>query len=241
MPLLNYFDNSTYPSFYNNNYTFKIKGGKHKNNRYVEMKHQQQYSVLMYNNTNTSCRATLKIDGEHMGNFYISSNNNIDIDRPVHSSKIFTFYRTDRINPTPYRTGIIPGNPINGLVEVTFVPSKVYNYNLCNTYMSRPSCNDTLSGCYEEGGTGLSGYSHQQFADMGNMDLDFSKKVTLSYRLVGSNHNSFDYYDVQSIHFKQRRPPPIIKREPYVKLFPLPINPFYPKLDDGYIDPLLYK
>lgn len=224
-----------FPSFYNNDYSFKIQGGIHKQNRYVEMNHGQQYSVLMHNNTNKSCRATLKIDGQHMGDFYISSNSSIDIDRPLHSFKVFTFYRTDRSNPATHRTGIIPGNPINGLVEVTFIPSKTYNFCSFNTTMSASSHNDKSLGCHSEGGTGLSGYSHQQFVNMGNMDLDFSKQVTLSYRLVGSNHYLFSYDDIQPIHFKQIRPPPVRK------LSPLHINPIYPEWDDGYVDPLMYK
>jgi hypothetical protein len=235
MTFFNYLDEPVYPTFYNNDYSFRIHGGNHKHNRYVEMKHGQQYSVLMHNNTNISCRATLKIDGEHMGNFYISPNESINIDRPVHSAKVFTFYRTDRINPTPHRTGIIPGNPINGLVEVTFVPSKIYKYSSFNTPMSIPLSNDGLLGCYSEGGTALSGHSHQRFVDAGDMDLNFSRQVTLSYRLVGSNHIFFHYDDVQPIHFRQRRPPPV--RKPFLS----PITPVYPELNDGYVDPLLYK
>jgi hypothetical protein len=239
MLLSNPFNKPIYPTFYNNDYSFTIQGGKHKHNRYFEMKHGQKYSVLLNNNTNTSCRATLKIDGEYMGNFFISAYYSININRPAHSSKIFTFYKINRINPSSYHSGIIPGNPMNGLVEVTFVPSKSYIYNSYNNLiMSAPLCNYGSYEYYSEGGTGLSGHSHQKFVDAGIMDLDFSRKVTLSYRLVGSNHCFYNYDDIYPIHFKQRRPPHVNRSYSSVIT---PICPVYTERNDGYVDPLLYK
>jgi hypothetical protein len=219
-------------------YSVNITNGYQKPNRYVEMKHGQQYGVTMRNNTSTSCQATLTIDGEHMGDFLIKGYSSITIDRPTHSHKKFTFYRTD--SSSSFHTGIIPGRSYNGVVEVTFIPERNYQHQkhhiYKNTYDSNNSnreamyCNASLDSLsyspivneYAEGGTALSGHSSQSFKYVRPLDLDYSRQVTLSLRLVAvkyDHYGSGDIY-VEPMPFRQRPPPPVSK--PFPDVFPDP-------------------
>lgn len=216
-------------------FSFNIVGGTHTHNRYVEMKHGQKYSVNITNNSLKKCQASLTIDGSHMGDFIIGAHSNVDIDRPVHSHKRFTFYRTDM--SSSLTTGIIPACFNNGLVEVTFIPEKAHTYTYTSSIFDTDSCdlesasfstNDikqmSFRNCsYAEGGTALSGHSHQHFRTVSSLKLDYSKQVTLSYRLVGVDGPLYDDY-IEPIYFKQIPPPPVVKEW----------NPIY---DFGGIEP----
>lgn len=205
--------NNYYPIYNTNQYSVHISGGNHKSNRYVEMKHGQQYSVVMTNNTLTRCQASLTIDGHHIRDFLINGHTTINIDRPVHSHKRFTFYRTDTGFPSSFQTGIIPGNHNNGVVEVSFTPEKgkidVYKYHrtaMNSSSIFEDSCMESNSS-YSEGGTALSGHSHQHFDYVNPLNLDYNRQITLSYRLVAKNYDL--YMDIEPISIRQRPPPPV--------------------------------
>jgi hypothetical protein len=129
----------------------------------------------------------------------ISRNNCIEIDRPVHSHKKFTFYRSDNLSIN--KTGIIPGNHNNGLVEITFIPEKseFMRYN-----MSFDS--DLRNSSYRECGTDLSKHSSQQFITGPSLNLDHNKQIILSYRLVGMQQTPNNYDDIEQIYNRQRPP-----------------------------------
>lgn len=206
-------------------YSFTINGGIHKQDRYIEMRHGQQYSVTIRNDSSKRCQATLNIDGHHMGDFLVEAHNSITVDRPVHSNKCFTFYRTDRYDPSSFETGIIPGRYDNGLVEVDFIPEKthVYKYTASfrntNTYDYESSDALNASFCaplshrttkYAEGGTALSGHSNQHFRTVAPLNLDYTGKVSLSYRLVGKEYHAYDDY-VEPVYRSQTRPKPVYR------------------------------
>lgn len=236
------FFKSDYGSF-----SFSIVGGQHTHDRYVKMRHGQKYSVNIQNNSSKRCQASLNIDGRHMGDFLVGPHSNIEIDRPVHSHKRFTFYRTDM--SSSFTTGIIPGRHDNGLVEVTFIPERRKIKTQTSAYTSifdADSCDlESASYCtneiqplgfrnssYAEGGTALSGHSHQHFHTVGPIALDYSKQTTLSYRLVGYDRPMYED-DIEPIYFRQRPPPPVVKNwTPYADLDG--IEPLGPPMRDRY-------
>lgn len=208
-------------------YSVNITNGIHNHNGYVEMKNGQQYGVTIKNNTSTSCQSSLMIDGKHMGDFLVDKYSSITVDRPVHSHKKFTFYRTDSISSI--HTGIVAGKYQNGLVEVTIIPAKNIPIKYVrNNYSQSMNCSslfdDSLESCfrapiinqYQEGGTALSGYSDQHFKYVEPPELDYNKQITLSYRLVARNYDVYDY-NIEPISIRHRAPPPVsVFTEPYI-------------------------
>lgn len=130
---------------------FRIKQGKEfstPTGSFVELKSGTEYSVTLFNNTNTNHCAEIEIDGRSMGRFVISANDDWEITRPASVSKKFAFYREkhvdhaikssasgsssvlfteagQRVDTSPLRDcGIEVGRSENGLVKVNFYKAK---------------------------------------------------------------------------------------------------------------------
>lgn len=184
-----------------NGYSLSIVGGHIDPKGYVGMSNGQNYKVRLTNHHAEKCQATLKIDGLPMGNFLINPYDSITLERPAQVSKKFAFYlsntREGKIG------GIKQGDYFNGLVETTFIPEKP-NHRRCTNYDQEDDgylgVNESMSFCatnssgkkksrrqlgYSEGGTVLRDRSSQQYHDVSPLNLDFTREVSLSVRLVG--------------------------------------------------------
>jgi hypothetical protein len=180
---------------------------------YVEMRHGQSYKIMMRNNNPTSCNAIVKIDGQSMGTWRIQAYSNVIIERPANIDKKFTFYKVATEEGSA--AGLFRGNSTNGLVQVEFIPARERIMRYMNTQndcfggvakcrslgMTQGIAQCASFGCesgYEEGGTALHGKSDQRFGTAEEIDLDYSKRVTISLRLVSAENvysSSSKYYD----------------------------------------------
>ena len=89
---------------------------------YHRLKHGDEYTVRLTNNTNQYVNALLKIDSDTMGKWRISPRSSINVERPVHNSRKFVFVEE---NSSEAREGGVrqgSASQSNGLVEVTFIP-----------------------------------------------------------------------------------------------------------------------
>lgn len=172
---------------------------------YYAVPHRSEYRVKMRNNTKDRVNATLVIDGEDMGRWRIEPYTDITIERPSHSQRKFTF--VSEASSEAVMGGVVMGNSMNGLIEVTFVPeivrrsfgecdgelqcSRKYTWGrpkrtlgdpMMNSAMTRDCFNESLS--YSAGATVLGNNSEQQFGSAQNIIEDNLRKVTKRIRLI---------------------------------------------------------
>jgi hypothetical protein len=118
---------------YLNQFSVRVIGGIEKNNGYVEMRHNLQYSISLRNDRYTNCDAVVTIDGKEVGTWRIPSRSQITIDRPANDSGIFTFFEVG--SKKGRKAGLVEGDPKNGLISVRFIPERQYaNISWVTTY-----------------------------------------------------------------------------------------------------------
>jgi|WetSurSiteA1Bulk_404760.scaffolds.fasta_scaffold86908_1 hypothetical protein len=199
---------------YLNQFSVRVVGGIEKNNGYVEMRHNLQYSISLRNDRWIACDAVVTIDGKEVGTWRIPSRSQITIDRPANDSGKFTFFEVN--SKKGRKAGLIDGDSNNGLVSVQFIPE--YQYAWITTSEPRPLngyitygdttgtfaeptsisyCSNTSSvrgsSCslsYSPGGTGLTGQSDQIFGSAPVISHNYSEAVTINLRLVSSKDKS---------------------------------------------------
>lgn len=226
---------------------FRDFSGGHKN--YVEMMNGDQYKLKLRNNHGQRCQAKVKIDGRHVGTWVVPAYDTIVIERPADVDKKFTFYRvskapigsgivSDRANNGLVEVEFTPERYDAWRVEYDCHDCMPQHLS-CNSYSKGLSPNESFgqqhrghpqqmncmagqfSESHEQGATALRGRSYQKFRRTGPLDLDHSKQVTVTVRLVGrKRRRSFDYDSVTPLgHKKSPVPPPISQwdspRQPY--------------------------
>lgn len=179
---------------YNFDWNTKINKIIKNGHTYYSLPHNSEYVVRMHNYSSKRTNTCLFIDGEFMGKWRINANSYIDVERPVHNNRKFTFVReTSKIGKMG---NITNGDFNNGLIEVTFTPELNLNYNydcdydydydrynLKNSDCVIISCNNN-SQEYMTGGTVLGHDSGQRFGNASHMTEDKSKSVTKRIRLI---------------------------------------------------------
>ena len=149
----------------------RIPEGDENEDGYVLLRHNSHYTLNLYNHSRTlCCNASVSMDGNDVGVWRIEANGTIQIERPVHDTGRFTFYRLN--TPEGKKAGLSANNDL-GLISVRFTPE--INQSLV-LYMAAPR---------QAGGTGLSGISDQQFIKAKQIEIDENKSVTIHLRLAG--------------------------------------------------------
>jgi hypothetical protein len=101
---------------------------------YYALKHKSEYSLKLTNNHNTRCDVDVKIDGEIVGSWRMESFSTIEIERPSHINRKFTFLQENSSDAK--NAGIFSGKSKNGLITITFkpeyAPPVIINYNSNN-------------------------------------------------------------------------------------------------------------
>lgn len=152
-------------------YSVEIPEGKPLNGGYVAMSHGTAYTISLSNHSTRRCDAEVRIDGGIVGTWRIEGESVIRLERPVHDTGRFTFFKSG--TPEAESAGIVNGDQ-NGLITVTFYP-EIAPGVLC-AGQSRP--------LLSEGGTGLTGESDQKFATASRIVRDTSMAVQINLRLV---------------------------------------------------------
>lgn len=202
------------PKTRRNGYALEIEGGRMRPDGYVIMQHGKNYQVVMTNSNHTKCQASLTIDGEHIGNFLINPYQTIHVERPLHRNRKFTFYKsgTHQGNQSGIVSGAY-NNGVVEVIFTPAMPDMFKDVVTYKTYICQNSNSSTQLGrkakqrgygssftdceestpelsfgaaamSFQEGGTGLSGRSGQQFRSAPELELDNMSSVSLSVRLV---------------------------------------------------------
>jgi hypothetical protein len=104
-----------------NNFSVRILGGK-EHGGYIEIEHGKQYKIILRNNRYTPCDARVEVDGQHVGTFRIRDRKSITLERPIHDTGKFTFYKVG--TQEAQQAQLQEGDPNLGLIKVTFTPGR---------------------------------------------------------------------------------------------------------------------
>lgn len=186
---------------YLNDFSVRILEGIETPGGYVEMRHGQKYQLVLGNRHSVRCDVRVEIDGKHVGTWRIPRNSNITLERPVHDTGHFTFYKVG--TPEAMQAAVDSGDSNLGLIKVTFTPEKVVNWTVTTSYYAtgdetsswapnagikgigdNPATYTMQSHSRSAGGTGLSGHSGQQFTDAEYITYDYTQQTVIHLRLV---------------------------------------------------------
>lgn len=117
---------------YLNRFSVRING-KSEESGYVEMEHDETYSINLRNDHDVRCDAEVEIDGKHVGTFRIGAKSNLRLERPANEQKKFTFYELGSYEARKSGIDKLSKNEM-GLVKVTFKPEKKYVVNEVHHY-----------------------------------------------------------------------------------------------------------
>lgn len=197
-----------------NQFSVRIPEGHEDSGGYVELPHNTPYTLVLRNNRNVRCDARVEVDGKHVGTWRIPSLSNISLERPVHDTGRFTFYKLD--TPEAQQAQLNGGDPNLGLVKVTFtpdvfvsrqmpqttytgsrvpksprptIPSPPIEWQYKDNWNTARTVADGSLACYNvasrsAGGTGLSGQSGQHFHNAEHINYDYSQQTVIHLRLV---------------------------------------------------------
>lgn len=157
-----------------NEYEVVIPEGNDIGEGYVEMRHNTQYSLYLKNHREVPCDAEVTIDGIRVGTWRVNAHDEIQIERPVHDTGHFTFFK---VGTDDAREAGIAKNSNNGLISVLFKPEVAFDDLGLN---AAPL---SLDG-YASGATGLTGESKQRFGNAPSIHHDMARSYTIHLRLV---------------------------------------------------------
>ena len=86
----------------------------------IRLEHKTKFAVGILNTSNKRCEATLFIENEEMGNFFIPANALIFIERPSHTNKGFTFISKN--SDIAIATGTNLSSYMSGFIKVEIRP-----------------------------------------------------------------------------------------------------------------------
>jgi hypothetical protein len=157
------------------NFSVEILKGKELNSGYVAMKHNTKYALRLSNFGDLRCDAEVEIDGKPVGAWRVPSNKHIVIERPVHDTGCFTFYKAGTREAK--KAELVRSDKL-GLISVSFKPEEKLD-----CYLAFSLDLDEEVGL-QAGGTGLSGKSEQEFDTVQPLDYDETGFVQINLRLV---------------------------------------------------------
>ena len=164
---------------------------------YVALRHNSEYKLEITNNRGTRCDVVIWIDDEKVGVWRLDGYQSATIERPVGTSRRFTFVRE---GSQQARFGeIVTGNTNNGLIKAVFTPEKrqrttnypvtygTLNTNSALSFGKQMLGSDSLHNFsnYQSGGTVLGNLSNQRFNTVAPLrSIDHDNVTTLYTRLV---------------------------------------------------------
>ena len=158
------------------NFSVEIPRGNYLDSGYVAMKHNTKYALRLCNFGDLHCDAEVEIDGKPVGAWRVPSNGRIVIERPVHDTGCFTFYK---IGTGEAKKAELVCSEKLGLITVLFKPEKKVDQGFSVLQM-----NLLRTTARKAGGTGLSGKSEQEFRTVQPLDYDETGFVRINLRLV---------------------------------------------------------
>lgn len=173
------------------NYSVIVPEAVERESGYAALPHDTQYTLKLASHEHRRCDAEVVLDGKSVGVFRLDPMGSVVLERPAHDAGRFTFYADGR--EEAFAAGILTvENENRGLVQVIFRPEKVLVPELTvvrgMSFSKGGPRGQPVSGFADEktngGITGLSGHSNQTFTTVAPLDVDESRVVTISLRLV---------------------------------------------------------
>lgn len=180
---------------------------------YVAIPNMTKYKICLINNNSTETMAEVYVEDENVGTWFINPNSSIEIERPANVNRNFTFVRER--SSVARSAGVIPGNEVNGLIEVVFYPKKQKisyvrasspsKFTLQTRSLSPSSVSPIKkqTSMYSSGSTVLGSRTNQHFHTRNRYsdeEIDQNKITTITLRLIVKDNGwsrSFGY-DVTS-------------------------------------------
>lgn len=124
---------------YFNEFSCRIPEGTETSGGYVELGHNQHYTLQLSNKRNVPCDAKITIDGKEIGTFRVNANSTVRIEHPEGDEGRFTFFKKGTSEAKS--SGIESTDAdLQGLVQVIFTPAKKtivlswpYSYTITTT------------------------------------------------------------------------------------------------------------
>jgi hypothetical protein len=148
-------------------FSLTVPQGREASNGYIELSHGTIYGLKFQNDSDRRCDVFVEIDGGTVGKWRINARSSIYIERPVHDTGWFVFYRVGTTEAKQVGQG---SSDQSGLITATFMPEQPPDTRIC---YSRA-----------RGVTGLIGRSSQEFTSAPPIQYDHAGFVTINLRLV---------------------------------------------------------
>lgn len=181
---------------YLNEFSVRIPEGNEKSGGYVEIDHGQRYTLVLRNARSVRCDARVTIDGNEIGEFRISANGTIRLERGLDNDGYLTAAIPDSVEGQ--LGGLDNANPDLGLISVVFTPEvdwrptgqvkgieqPVYRSALSSNPAMASFGEPRSKGLDRSIGTVATGHSNQQFREVGRLVYDYDQRTTINLRLV---------------------------------------------------------
>lgn len=105
-----------------NQFSLRIAGGHETSSGYVELRHGQQYRIVLRNDRSVPCDAEVLISGKSIGVFRLCAHAGLTLERMPDDDGCFTFCKVGTTEADA--CGIDAGHPDIGLVQAVFTPQK---------------------------------------------------------------------------------------------------------------------
>lgn len=106
-----------------NDYSVRIPEGNETHSGYVELPHNQEYSITIRNDRDVDCIAQVHVDGKDVGRFHIKAKSNLRVEHPEDCNRRFLFLKGDTGEYEAAEGGNVEADS-RGLVQVSFFPLK---------------------------------------------------------------------------------------------------------------------
>lgn len=206
-------------------YEVSIPQGRERENGYVVMSHDTKFALKLRNHSHLRCNVEVTFQGKPQGAWRLEAYQTATLERPAHDTGHFTFYEVD--SEEGYSIGLDKvSKDDQGLVQVKYIPEEEIERE---AYIPKGAkgtggwtgrgqslesyergMNDLTRGGakgYSAGGIGLSGSSSQKYGDADYMEVDESKAVTISLRLVAQKKEG--PRPLTSYPMSNQTPPPV--------------------------------
>lgn len=183
-------------------YEVSIPQGTERENGYVLMRHGTEFALKLRNHNHLRCNVEVTFQGLPQGAWRLEPYQTATLERPAHDTGKFTFYEVESEEGEGIGLDKVSKDD-QGLVQVKFTPEQEVERTAyipkgakgmgassrgqsLESFERSPYENTRGGGArgYSAGGIGLSGTSNQEYGQAKEMDVDESKAVTISLRLV---------------------------------------------------------
>jgi len=177
---------------------------------FVELIHEQEYSLFLTNGSNRRCEVYVEIDGKYVGAWILNSKDKINIEQSEYDTSKFIFLKRGTEEFKQASLDALSDSQL-GLIKIIFTPEMkkpaTYTpYSPSSPYgraygNSRPTFSYgavSRNKAIRSRQARLTKKSTYGFQDATGLNLDVAHAVTIRLRLVSLNSSNHDYKELKS-------------------------------------------